>query len=290
VDIYGTQTETGLGEGNVTVEIFDANGNLLGVSEPATIIADSWLNVLLPNLAFDGIFYAMVHYNMVDANMVGADIDGTNLSSGYYYDAEFGFVALETWDMACALGIRVNANIQGTAKTVFSQIQNNVANEIPENLNFAKNFGSKTANYIAAKSSDLTFNIYLNDLITPIATNLTSYEYLITSEFLTENGTYTVGVASAYTSGISEIITTDFVYGGVGINNLQNNSVVKIYPVPVNNILNISNANNSKGFIYNNIGQLVQTIEINSENSTFDVSNLQSGSYVLIFLRLSINR
>lgn len=258
---------------------------MLGVSEPATIIADSWINVLLPNLAFDGIFYAMVHYNMVDANMVGADINGINLSSGYYYDAEFGFVALETWDMPCALGIRVNANIQGTAKTLFSQIQNNEADETPETLNFAKNFGSQSDNYFAAKSSDLTFNIYLNDLITPIATDLTSYEYLITSNFLTENGNYTVGVASAYTSGISEIITTDFVYGGVGINNLQNSSIVKIYPIPVNSILNISNANNSKGFIYNNIGQLVQTIEIHSENSTFDVSNLQSGSYVLTLIK-----
>jgi len=46
----------------VTLDILDADGNVVMSSEPFMTVKDAWLTVDIPDVTFDGTFYAMVHW------------------------------------------------------------------------------------------------------------------------------------------------------------------------------------------------------------------------------------
>lgn len=58
-------------------------------------------------------------------------------------------------------------------------------------------------------------------------------------------------------------------------------SYVNIYPNPVKNILNITNANNSNISIYNLSGKLVYTETLYQENTKINFSNYEQGVYIV---------
>ena len=95
----------------------------------------------------------------------------------------------------------------------------------------------------------------------------------------------------------SQFNTPDY-FLGYGIPNLQlalnnalslgdsqeNNFDIKIFPNPVSNVLNIampSNDNKSVGLFYNILGKKVLEIDIDENNSQFDISFLSRGLYLL---------
>lgn len=95
----------------------------------------------------------------------------------------------------------------------------------------------------------------------------------------------------------SQFNNPDF-YLGYGIPNLQlalnnalssgdpeeNNFDIKIFPNPVSNVLNISvpsNENLLKGIVYNILGKKVLEIDIDKNNTQFDLSFLSRGLYLL---------
>jgi len=95
----------------------------------------------------------------------------------------------------------------------------------------------------------------------------------------------------------SQFNTPDY-FLGYGIPNLQlalnnalslgdpqeNNFDIKIYPNPVSNVLNIavpSNENKLVGILYNVLGKKVLEIDIDINNSQFDLSLLSRGLYLL---------
>jgi len=278
IDIYGSQTQTGVGTELVTIDILDASGNLIGTSETFEILADQWNNVVLPNIQFDGNFYAMVHYKYVDANMVAADINGQNMTAGYYKDNDLGLITLESLNMACALGIRVNAHVLGTTQKTFSTENNIFKNQVSNILNIQKTVNSVATNN--EKTANTTFNIYLNNMTIPVASDVTTYNYLITSDLLNTFGNYNVGVASVYYSGMSDIVTTQFNFTGVGIDN-SNVLKTSVYPTPANNVLHIENSQSSKAFLINQAGLIIKSYEIDADNYSIDLTNIKSGSYIL---------
>jgi len=64
----------------------------------------------------------------------------------------------------------------------------------------------------------------------------------------------------------------------VGINSNVSNAV-KIFPNPAQNIITISNAENSNIIVMNMMGQVVASIENASANQSIDISNLSAGTY-----------
>lgn len=62
------------------------------------------------------------------------------------------------------------------------------------------------ASYGTAAKALSGFNIFLNDMSTPVAQGVTAQQYV----FDLEPGNYTAGVQAVYTTGISEIVTLDF--------------------------------------------------------------------------------
>jgi hypothetical protein len=67
------------------------------------------------------------------------------------------------------------------------------------------------------------YNVYLNDLTTPVATSVATTEFLFTG---LANGDYVAGVQSVYTSGASEVVTVPFT--------ITNGVVVETYEVTFN--------------------------------------------------------
>ncbi|HPF64867.1 GEVED domain-containing protein, partial [Lentimicrobium sp.] len=83
---YGDDMTTPL-----TVDFFDISRNYIGSSEPFLVTAADWYNVPVPNVEFNGPFYAMAHWN-ITGNMryMSWDSDGPNAAAGYGYIMEGG--------------------------------------------------------------------------------------------------------------------------------------------------------------------------------------------------------
>jgi aminopeptidase YwaD len=56
---------------------------------------------------------------------------------------------------------------------------------------------------------------------------------------------------------------------------------VEIYPNPASNQITITNAQNSKLYIYNIAGQLIKTIDNSDNKLDIDISNLADGLYTI---------
>ena len=57
------------------------------------------------------------------------------------------------------------------------------------------------------------------------------------------------------------------------------NSNISVFPNPANNVITVTNAENSNIVVLNMVGEVVASIENASANQTIDISNLASGSY-----------
>ena len=73
----------------------------------------------------------------------------------------------------------------------------------------------------------------------------------------------------------------------VGVNELSNGSSVSVYPNPANDVLNISLETikeNTEIKIYNQLGEIVLTEHLTTQNSSFKTNHLQSGVYFYTIL------
>ena len=72
----------------LTLDIIDADGNIVMSSEPFMTIPEGWLTVDVPNVAFEGTFYAMIHYqdneNSVDMMAYWGDEPGAHAANNAY--------------------------------------------------------------------------------------------------------------------------------------------------------------------------------------------------------------
>jgi hypothetical protein len=70
-----------------------------------------------------------------------------------------------------------------------------------------KSFEAGNPQYNGFNRSFAGYSVYLNDLATPVAENISAIEYLFTG---LGTGSHVAGVQSVYTTGVSEIVTTQF--------------------------------------------------------------------------------
>jgi len=89
IDIFGYGSSSATGE--VSLDIFDANQNIIWTSEPFAIIPGEWLTVNVPEINYKGTFYAMVHWDntSVNTNSLQLAVNGNN--NAMYYDPIQGF-------------------------------------------------------------------------------------------------------------------------------------------------------------------------------------------------------
>ena len=93
------------------------------------------------------------------------------------------------------------------------------------------------------------------------------------------DGDYLYGVTAVYVNGCeSEPVETDTItIDNDGMNDV--NSQVSIYPNPANASLTINGVEMSNITIYNNLGQIVESVEVNASNAVINTSSYAAGVY-----------
>lgn len=82
-------------EEELSIDIFDANHNLLGTSELFVPLYNQWMTVRVPDISVEGDFYGMAHFNqsLGDSHYLGLDLNGPLSASnpGFVYDGTAWF-------------------------------------------------------------------------------------------------------------------------------------------------------------------------------------------------------
>ncbi|PLX21691.1 MAG: hypothetical protein C0599_07550, partial [Salinivirgaceae bacterium] len=224
------QQNTGISGETVTIEVFDLEGNLLGTTAEFNIPADSWMTISTSGIEFNGGFYAMVRWNNLtgNTNFLSLDENGSNIDKGYYYDAANGFLPLSELGANGVFLLRATAIAGKSGELVTITPQSST----PELANIYVQKSNKSGNAAdALKNVKLptAFNVYLNDMSTPVATAITEREYTFTEEQLATNGTHTAGVVAIYATGDSDLITMDFDMSGISTNDISLDNI-SVYP------------------------------------------------------------
>lgn len=133
------------------------------------------------------------------------DVDGRimleSVAVNKVYDITY---SLEGYELLVQEGLEIN-DLETNLGTVEMSFMDN-----PFNLNTVVDNEAKTAtltwNDYSSKAF-VSYNVYLNDMDTPLATELTEATYTFTE---LADGKHTAGVISIYDGGISDLVTTDF--------------------------------------------------------------------------------
>lgn len=279
--LHGEANEGSAGN-TVTIEVFDASGNSLGVTDSFEIPADKWERVPVQGIQFSGAFYAMVHWNASgNTNFLSIDNNGPNTNAGYYYDVSYGFLPIT--DLGTAPGaflLRVVANVGDKKVTMSSQRPEQAHNVNLADMQLQKSNRQGDASSTKSVKSFVGYNVYLNDMVTPIATNVEAKEYVFTSDDLPENGTHTAAVSSLYTSGESELVSAEFTISFVSIADGNLSERVNVYPNPARSEIFVQNAENARVVMYSLSGTILFNIE-NFDGSSLDISTLDAGVYII---------
>ncbi|MEN8120630.1 MAG: T9SS type A sorting domain-containing protein, partial [Bacteroidota bacterium] len=98
-----------------------------------------------------------------------------------------------------------------------------------------------------------------------------------------QSGTLTVSASNGCGTGASSSIEVT-AHGAVGISDLNENDIkFLVYPNPAKDKFSITNLNDTRIYIYNNIGSLMKTIDIQTKNQEIDISGFKTGIYYVKF-------
>ena len=156
VYVFGWDAHEDAGEQLVTVDIFDEDRNYVGTSEPFLMVDMGWAYATVPNLPFDGTFYAMFHWNKYPDRTMYLGVD----KNGPYSNPPRDYIFIDNkWSMYGngVYMIRVDANVIGKSvsygygvknetnqvninENAITEILNPLINEVsivvPESLSF----------------------------------------------------------------------------------------------------------------------------------------------------------
>ena len=298
IDVY-FQANSSAGSDQITIDILDANKNIVGTSSAFTPQADNWTNVAVADLPFDGTFYAMVHWNNFAAatHYLGADEDGPNVSKGWYTDGSAWSHMSELGSYNdCVFGVRVNALADGGKKSTLVAGENTLAplaggsqaGVVALSHSNRATVAGSTINFNAlmANRGVVGYNVYQDGtLVTATPITATTYTHVVTAPFA--NHCYTVkAVHAAFgTETIESVATAEACADPTGINPASAEGI-KVYPNPANSFVNVVTTSETRQIILvNYLGQVVRNVTVSgAETLKLDVSAFESGIYFVKFI------
>ena len=296
IDLY-FQANASAGTEELTVDILDADKNLIGTSSPFVPVGDNWVNVAVSDLPFDGTFYAMVHWNNLAgySHYLGADEDGPNLDKGWYNDGS-------TWSHMsaygyndCVYGVRVNAIADGGKKTIAvgenastPLVGGSQAGVLAINHSGRMTVAGATVNFteLLGNRGVVGYNVYQDGvLVTPTPITATTFTHVVNAPFA--NHCYTVkAVHAAFENATMEsVATAEACADPTGITPATAEGI-KVYPNPASSFVNVVTISETRQIILvNYLGQVVRKVTVSgAETLKLDVSTYESGIYFVKFV------
>jgi hypothetical protein len=227
-----------------------------------------------PNGFYLGISYAGFAALAMDT---GADPQwpfqpNTHFVASYYLS---GFTAID------ALGISKNFLIRavGTNNGALRLEMNTETHPVIHDVEFSsvkpdKPFEAGNPQYTGFNRTFAGFNVYLNDLTTPVAENVSETHYLFTG---LGTGSHVAGVQSVYTTGVSEIVTTQFEVVN-GVVNTDANILSFAFNAAENPSLPADIVGTINPATFSITLDVLENIDVSSLIATFTLSNLASAS------------
>jgi hypothetical protein len=129
-----------------------------------------------------------------------------------------------------------------------------------------------------------TFNVYLDDLTSPVATDVSTQSFTFNEQnhlLIDGEHTYKAGVKAVFTTGESLVITKSFVYNrsvSVADESFDN---LKLYPNPASDAIIIEGADKVTIQLFNATGRMLKIIDTYSDVTSINVSDLANGIYIL---------
>ncbi len=298
-DVY-FMANAAAGPYQLTIDVFDANRQLVGTSAPFLGQADSWITIPVNDIPFNQTFYAMLHWNMLagSTHWFGSDENGPNaaLNLEWYYDGT-------TWQKLTDFGyapsvfaLRATALVGGDKKVVTygpateytAQPKDGPSGLMVGNVSAdaGRHYGSRVLD-IAGGKGVIGYNIYRNDeLITPVPVTDTTYV-----DVVAENGPYCYKVTAIH-EGFNAVTFESAPSNeacktlSVGIGNPEAGSSLRVYPNPAKEFVNVEVTADIRTIeMVNYLGQSISTQSVNGKGVyRLNTANLESGIY---FIRLT---
>ncbi|MCL2168341.1 MAG: carboxypeptidase-like regulatory domain-containing protein, partial [Lentimicrobiaceae bacterium] len=210
----------------VIIDIFNADREIIGSTEPFYLPTNTWIKVPLNNVPYSGTFYAMIKWPYTVegdiTNDIPNDMDGPNSQLNLDWliiDGEWNLYheVFTSYGGSRVFMIRANVDITGqkgksATYSYDGEIAGQVGNDILNNIEVSHisldvPFDAE-ALYSEFKDSNSRmlegYTIYLNDI--DIVSNYPNNEFLFSG---LSNGTYTAGVQAVFSSGSSPIYYSD---------------------------------------------------------------------------------
>lgn len=270
VDLYGVAREEAE-DRKVTIDIFNESYKIIGSSDPFLIPANDWINVILPNIPYEGSFYAMVNWPATSGktNSLGYDENGPNAISDLDYickDDVWGYF---------------HEAIPNLNNSVFLIRANVKADKLEDKRAGTKDIRSERGyNIYRGLASDIDNMDNWTKLNENVITDITYTDETWTS---VEPDVYLYAVKSVYTNGkLSEaVFSNEITKNPSSISGNESNGLL-LYPNPFENVINISGAESiSKVSIINPLtGIIIKEIYLNGK-SQIVTQELDKGIYIL---------
>jgi hypothetical protein len=300
-DLY-FMNNSAAGPYQMTIDIFDANQQLVGSSDLFVPQPDAWITVPINDVPFDGTFYAMVHWNMLAGNThwFGVDENGPNayLDLEWYYDGS-------AWDKLtnlagaapCVFAMRATALVGDDKKVVTygtprefnpQPVETSpalISANISSAIDAGRHFTSRAIPLQPGKGV-IGYNVYRNgELITP--TPITDTTLL---DVVDTNGTYCYvvkAVHEGYNSTTLESAPSNEACKTLTVGIVDNQlTSLKVYPNPAKDVVNVETTKDIRTIeMINYLGQSVYKQAVDGKGVyKINTRQLESGVYFIRFI------
>ncbi len=251
-------------DGEVQLDILDADGNIVMSSEPFMIEPDSWQMIDIPDVYFEGTFYAMIRWenNPETTHFLGSQDSEFGAHGPNYgfimYPGEAPYHVSEILEKDVSFEIIVHTTIEEVTDNGSKAIDGyNIYRGLLEDVNNSSSWASLNSGLV----TEIT---YVDESWPPAAA-----------------GDYVFAVEAIYTTGESVFSFSNPInYTPVGVDEFST-AEVNVYPNPARNIIYIENSTSGTAVIYSATGQLMGEYRIDDQINSINVSSFNTGLYLI---------